>query len=95
MAISRKYGVESITKEILKLAKGFGFLTGPCIQIKSDVADYIVLAQARGNWDGREFCKEYTSIISFFSGAPKQLGYLRVKQKKVSKVVALLAAGNT
>jgi hypothetical protein len=43
----------------------------------------------------REFCKEYTSIISFFSGAPKQLGYLRVKQKKVSKVVALLAAGNT
>lgn len=43
----------------------------------------------------REFCKEYTSIISFFSGAPKQLGYLRVKQKKVSKVVALIAAGNT
>jgi len=43
----------------------------------------------------REFCKEYTSIISFFSGAPKQLGYLRDKQKKVSKVVALVAAGNT
>jgi hypothetical protein len=51
MAISRKYNVESITKEILKLAKRFGFLKSQCIQIKSDVADYIVLAQARGNWD--------------------------------------------
>ena len=51
MAISRKYNVESITKEILKLAKGFGFLKSQCIQMKSDVADYIVLAQAGGNWD--------------------------------------------
>ena len=54
MAISRKYNIESITKEILILAKRFGFPRSQCIELKSDVADYIVLAQARGNWDGIE-----------------------------------------
>jgi hypothetical protein len=52
MAISQKYNIESITKEILILAKRFGFPKSQCIEIKSDVTDYIVLAQARGNWDG-------------------------------------------
>ena len=51
MATSRKYNAESITKETLILAKEFGFTKNQCIQIKSDVADYITLVQARGKWD--------------------------------------------
>src|SRR4029077_5719381 len=43
IAISRKYNAESITKEVLILAKNFGFSKNQCIQIKSDIADYITL----------------------------------------------------
>src|SRR6266850_1397973 len=51
VALSRKYNAESITKEVLILAKNFGFSKVQCIQIKSDIADYLALVQARGKWD--------------------------------------------
>jgi len=51
MAISREYNAESMTKEALILAKNFGFSKNQCIQIKSDIADYLTLVQAREKWD--------------------------------------------
>lgn len=54
MAISRKHDADSITKETLILAKNFGFSKNQCIQIKSDIANYIVLVQARRRRDGME-----------------------------------------
>src|SRR4029077_11205498 len=51
MAISRKYHAESIAKEVLILAKNFGFSKSQCIQLISDISDYIILVQERGQWD--------------------------------------------
>jgi Protein of unknown function (DUF 659)/hAT family C-terminal dimerisation region len=51
MAISRKYNVESITREVLILAKNFGFSKNQCIQLKSDIIDYIALVQVSGQWN--------------------------------------------
>ncbi|KAN0069280.1 hypothetical protein V8E54_012295 [Elaphomyces granulatus] len=88
MAISQKYNIESITKEILILAKRFGFPKSQCIEIKSDVTDYIVLAQARGNWDGIDLWRWWNQQLRcqqlrLFALKLLQLGVERMKMMAV------------
>jgi hypothetical protein len=39
-----------IAKEVLILAKSFGFSKSQCLQLKSDIPDYMMLVQERGHW---------------------------------------------